>query len=186
MHTTEWDRDSLRRALIAIMTATDLNQSDLGEMAGRDRTAANRWLSEKPTRPGHDAAMRLATALRARHPEVGDLVDDFLRAAGYASPAPGDQAAPDAVVSTVRATARAEGKSVGELLMEHGVSVDELLVPDALPPDSVLQQILAEIEVSDLSEEAKIAIIRMHLKIRAGHIEQARKDAENRRRPGKG
>jgi ribosomal protein S15P/S13E len=167
------------------MAATDLNQSDLGEMAGRDRTAANRWLSEKPTRPGHDAAVRLATALRARYPEVSDLVDDFLRAAGYASPAPADRSAPDVVVSTVRAAARAEGKSVGELLMDHGVSVGELLVPDALPPDPVLQQILAEIEVSDLSEEAKIAIIRMHLQNRARHIEAARKDSQSRRRPGK-
>jgi hypothetical protein len=98
---------------------------------------------------------------------------------GTASGANGTAALPD-VLRELRASAATEGKTVGELLVEHGLAVqEELVIPPSLPPDPIIM----EIEASDLPEETKVNLIRMHLENRSRRFEEARLERQRRRKP---
>lgn len=76
---------------------------------------------------------------------------------------------------SLRERAQAEGRTIGELLVEGGLVVpEELVVPDALPPDPIIE----EINASDISEETKRKIIRIHLENRARRFEEARLESK--------
>ncbi|WP_326828742.1 hypothetical protein OIE13_22820 [Streptosporangium sp. NBC_01810] len=70
----------------------------------------------------------------------------------------------------LRTYATEEGKTVGEVLIDYGLDVADLVVPDALPPDPIL----AEIDASDISEETKATLRGLHLENRAKRFEEAR------------
>ncbi|WP_436759418.1 helix-turn-helix domain-containing protein [Streptosporangium sp. V21-05] len=185
MHTTEWDRAALRTALDAIMEKAELSQTAVGELAGRDRTMANRWLSGKH-QPNYEAAARFAAAIAQQRPDLADLARQFMIAAGYGDRISGSmtallpplEASPTGTsdvlrqaVQDLRARAEAEGRPLAELLVEEGiVTPDELVVPDGLKPDPIIE----EINASDLSPETKARMIRIHLDNRAQHFERAR------------
>lgn len=83
----------------------------------------------------------------------------------------------------LRASADAQGRTVGEMLVEYGLAArEDLAIPAALPPDPII----AEIEASkDISWETKVNLIRMHLENRAQLFEEARlKRDRERERPG--
>lgn len=82
----------------------------------------------------------------------------------------------------LRASAALEGKTIGELLVEQGLAgEEELVIPPALPPDPII----AEIEASDISDDTKANLIRLHLDNRARHFEEARLERDRKRkRPG--
>ncbi|GAA0970089.1 hypothetical protein GCM10009555_018380 [Acrocarpospora macrocephala] len=150
MHTTEWDRDLLRDALTEIMKAANLNPTGVGELAGRDRTTAHRWLKGK-NQPNVDAATRFARAIVVRHPELADLVSRFLAAAGYPEGNPPPERASalmtegDAereAIERLRVSATAGGKSLGEILVERGLAEPkELKISDQVRGDSVVRKI---------------------------------------------
>lgn len=83
---------------------------------------------------------------------------------------------------TLRESAALEGKSVGELLVERGLADEvELVIPAALPPDPLI----VAIQESDLPEESKATVIRLHLENRARLFEEARLEREQKRKkPG--
>ena len=71
----------------------------------------------------------------------------------------------------LRERAEAEGKTVGQVMVEEGLAhPDELKVPDALPVDPII----AEIEASNLSDETKAQAIRWHRNNRAQTFERER------------
>ncbi|GAA2990205.1 hypothetical protein GCM10017559_07770 [Streptosporangium longisporum] len=186
MHTTEWDRTALTATLRKIMEKAELSQAAVSEMAGRDRTMANRWLSGKH-QPTYEAAAQLAATLTRQRPDLSSLARQFLIAAGHGDRIAGDMTSLlpplDAsaagasevlrqAVADLRDRAQAENRPLAELLVEEGiVSPDELVVPDSLRPDPIIEEINAS---SDLSEETKIALIRAHLENRARRFEDAR------------
>lgn len=74
-------------------------------------------------------------------------------------------------LAALREKAQAEGKTVGEVMVEEGFALpDELRVPDALPVDPIIK----EIEESNLSDELKAQAIRWHLDNRARIFEAER------------
>lgn len=84
------------------------------------------------------------------------------------------------VLRELRASAATEGKTVGELMVEHGLAVEEeLVIPPALPPDPIIE----EIEASDLPEQTKTNLIRMHLDNRVRRFEEARVERQRRKKP---
>ncbi|MGC5012604.1 helix-turn-helix domain-containing protein [Streptosporangium sp. DT93] len=186
MHTTEWDRTALRDTLDAIMERADLSQAAVGRLAGRDRTMANRWLTGKH-QPAYEAAARFAAAITEQRPDLADLAQQFMAASGYGDRIAGDTTsllpsleasavgASDVLrraVADLRDRAQAEGRPFTELLVEEGiVSPDELVVPDSLRPDPMIEEINAS---SDLSDGTKIALIRAHLENRARRFEEVR------------
>ncbi|MFF3443566.1 helix-turn-helix domain-containing protein [Streptosporangium sp. NPDC002721] len=186
MHTTEWNRAALRDTLDAIMDRAKLSQTAVGELAGRDRTMANRWLSGKH-QPNYEAAARFAAAIAEQRPDLADLAQQFMIAAGYGDRITGSVSAvlppleasatgtSDALrqaMTDLRAQAQAQGRPLAELLVEEGiVTPDELVVPDSLRPDPIIEEINAS---SDLSEDTKIALIRAHLENRARRFEEER------------
>lgn len=182
MHTTEWDRHLLAETLRQIMQATDLTQADVGAMAGRARTMVSRWLSGEH-RPEFGAARTFVTALTQQHPEMAQLATQFMAAAGYhdsQSPeSPNESETGPMVVRQLRAIAAVEGKTIGEILVENGVQVDELAIPDRADP------IIAEIEADEyLRPQQKERLIALYIE-RRGEIFEAerRKRARERRRP---
>lgn len=131
-------------------------------------------------------------ALRAMGRVLGYTLGEMLVVAGVATAeelpvrpsastaAPGTTVLPD-VLRDLRASAALEGKTMGELLVISGLATEEdLVVPPTLPPDPII----AEIEASDISEETKANLIRMHLDNRARRFEQARLEREQKKRPG--
>ncbi|WP_177240583.1 helix-turn-helix domain-containing protein [Nonomuraea wenchangensis] len=174
MHTSqsEWNADLLRTTLQEIRDRAGLTHADIGKLAGRDRTTASKWLHGKH-QPDVEAVTRLTTALRASHPELGDLIDQFMQAAGYQVHASTDALIPPPhrIVEALREQARSRNQSLGELLVGEGLAhPDELIVPDALPPDPTIE----EINASDISDETKATLIRLHLENRARRFEQER------------
>lgn len=83
-----------------------------------------------------------------------------------------------AAVRRIRAVAQSEGKTVGEVLLEHGLPADELAVPDSLPQD----RMIADIEAEDIPRETKDRLIRIYLERRAEMFEDERR---KRQKPGK-
>lgn len=85
-------------------------------------------------------------------------------------------------IQQLRAIARAEGRTLGEVLEYLGVDVDELQIPDDPPRDPII----AEIEADEyLTPEKKQRLIGIYLERRAEifEAERIRRDRE-RRRPG--
>ena len=135
--------------------------------------------------PEIDALRRIGKAL-------GYSLGDMLVVAGIATPEElparrtgamagnGGSAIPD-VLQGLRESAATEGKTVGELLVEQGLAAEEeLVIPAAMPPDPII----AEIEESDISEETKQALIRIHLENRARRFEEARLARQKKKKPG--
>jgi transcriptional regulator with XRE-family HTH domain len=170
VHTTEWDRDLLRTTLQEIMNQADLTQAAVGELAGRDRTMANRWLSGRH-QPTYEAASRFTAALRARRPDLGDLLDRFMRAAGYETHTqPASQPA-QRTLDALREKARTDKQSLGELLIREGLAdPEELVIPDVLPPDKMMEEIMS----LDIPDEKKANLLRLHLENRAYRAEEER------------
>lgn len=83
MHTTTWDRDAFQRALREISARAHLSQAEFAALAGRSRSQFNRW-TRAENRPTYDAVAGLATAITSRYPELADLAQELLEAAGYA------------------------------------------------------------------------------------------------------
>ena len=176
VHTPEWDSDLLRATLKDIMDRANLTQAAVGELAGRDRTMANRWLKGLH-QPNFEAASRFTAAVRARRPDLGDLVDTFMRAAGYggppstATPATSASGPAHETLEALRERAQKLNQSLGELLVDEGLADPyELHIPDALPPDEMIE----EIDALDIPEEVKAKLIRLHLENRARRFEEER------------
>lgn len=160
MHTTEWNREELRNTLQQIMERADLSQTAVGELAGRNRSMANRWLSGQ-SRPTYEAAVKFAAAVGQQHPALADLVDRFVRAAGYqppgtpeASPAEADDMHLVAarLLDQLRAVAGKEEKSIGDILVERGLAThDELMLSEDKRGDRYIKEILG----SNLPEDIK-------------------------------
>ena len=81
-----------------------------------------------------------------------------------------DVAAQD-VLNTLRQQADAGEMTLGEVLVRRGLAEpQELLVPDALPPDPIIE----EVNASNISQETKERIIKIHLENRARLFEEER------------
>jgi transcriptional regulator with XRE-family HTH domain len=140
------------------MDRADLSQSEVGRLAGRNRTMANRWLSGQ-SRPTYEAAAAFADAIAQRHPALTDLARRFLQAAGYRPDdnSPGEQGEDVNVIAArlldqLRQVAGREEKSIGDVLVERGLATrDELMLSEEKQGDRYVQEILA----SNLSEEMK-------------------------------
>ncbi|WP_327088568.1 helix-turn-helix domain-containing protein [Nonomuraea sp. NBC_01738] len=163
-------------------------QTQLEKASGVSRSTVDSWQFQP--RPPRVATIRsVASAI--------DLdLSEALRLAGYpesripqevtvAAPTPAHSPAKTALADTVRELrdeAEREGRSLGELLVRYGLAQpEELAVPDALPPDPIIVEIQ---ESSDISEETKKTLIRLHLENRARRFEEERLKAEQRKKPG--
>jgi hypothetical protein len=144
-------------------------QSGFAREADIDVSIVNRTL--KGVRmPEIDALRRIGRAL-------GYSLGEMLVVAGLASrdelpvrPAAGEHATTDAI-RELKASAQAEGKTFGELLLERQLADEgDLAIPPALPPDPII----VEIEESDLPEASKERLVRMHLANRARRFEEQR------------
>lgn len=163
MHTTEWDREELRNTLQQIMERADLSQTAVGELAGRNRSMANRWLSGQ-SRPTYEAAIKFATAVGQQHPALADLVDRFVRAAGYRPR--GDEEAGTAeaedmnliaarLLDQLRAVAEKEDKSIGDILVERGLATHgELMLSEEKRGDRYVKEILESNLPEDIKDRA--------------------------------
>lgn len=180
VHTTEWDRDLVRETLHEIMKSADLNQSAVGKLAGRHRSTATRWLSGEH-QPDYEAAASFATALAQQRPDLGELAQRFLAAAGYASTRASGEASPveyaisahnsaQRALEDLRQLAHEQDKTIGDILVERGLaSPEELTLSDAKRHDPIVKEILE----SDLSEETKNSILMAYVEQRRGHFKQA-------------
>lgn len=75
------------------------------------------------------------------------------------------------VMSDLRGRAYSENRSLVEVLIEEGfLEPDELIIPDSLPPDRTIKEIIA----SNIPEETKATLIRLHLENRAKRFEEDR------------
>lgn len=173
MHTTEWDREALQSTLKEIMERAELSQAAIGQIAGRDRTMANRWVTGR-SRPTFEAASALAASLSAQHP---DLAKRLLDAAGYRAPdhdrsPPQPTSQPTAVlaervVKELREVARKEEKSIGDILVERGLATaEELTLSEEKRGDRLVNDILA----SDLPEETKNVLLQDYVNRRRHHF----------------
>jgi transcriptional regulator with XRE-family HTH domain len=181
VRTSTWDGERFKITIEAIRTAAGLTPAELSMLAttmGISRSQFSRWANGH-NRPTFDALTSFVQAITAKYPAVSELASELLLSAGY-----GDQAAPAAAdlspqvaVIRLRAVAGAEGKTIGEILTEHGVDADELVIPDALP----LDPIIAEIEAEDLPEETKARLIKIYLDRRAEIFEAERLRVERER-----
>jgi len=193
VHTTDWDRTALRTILGTIMERAGLSQGAIGKLAGRDRTMANRWITGKH-QPTYESAAQLAAALVEQRPDLADLARQFMIAAGHGdrisggtallppleASAAGASVLLRQAVQDLRARAEAENRPLAELLVDEGlVEPDELVVPDSLRPDPIIEEINAS---SDLSEETKTVLIRTHLENRARRFEDARLERLERKK----
>lgn len=191
VHTTEWDRDLLQKTLQKIMKHASLSQAAVGELAGRDRTMANRWLSGRH-QPAYDAASRFANAITSHHPEIADLAEQFMAAAGYGerlatlnatTDLPGHSVTPSSpgsagattlareTLDSLRLRAKSENRSLGEVLIAEGLAEpEELIIPDSLWPDPFI----VKINELDAPQEMKEEMIRAHLQNRARRFEEER------------
>jgi transcriptional regulator with XRE-family HTH domain len=133
------------------MERTGLTQTEIGRITGRDRTMANRWTAGR-SRPAYEAATALAAAINEQHP---DLAEQLLAAAGYRPSTTPEQplrSSAAQVVDDLRAVARRESKTIGDVLVERGLATPEdLTLSDRKKGDPIVQEILQ----SDLSEETK-------------------------------
>lgn len=189
VHTTEWDRDLLRDALREIMDRAGLTQAEVGRLAGRDRTMANRWLKGQH-QPNYEAAARFAAAITEQRPDLSRLVQDFLTAAGYppasgredgpaaGSAEDGRASSPEQFIAALREIARETDKSIGDVLVERGLATpDELTLSEQKRGDQLVKEILG----SDLPEETKNILLmdyvgsRRHEFQRAGLAERVEK-----------
>lgn len=150
MHTTtEWDRDLLRETLQEIMKRADVTQSDIGRLAGRNRTMANRWLAGQH-RPSHESAITFANSFAAQYPHLADLSEQFLQAAGYSSDASQKDGSaerrppdPEQALKMLRGIAQEESKTIGDVLVERGLAApDELTLSEAKENDRLVSDIL--------------------------------------------
>lgn len=82
MHTSQWDRQRFKDVLEEIQRRTNLSQTELAKLAGRNRTQINRWVRAE-NQPAYTALQQLATATAARYPDVADLARELMAAAGY-------------------------------------------------------------------------------------------------------
>lgn len=188
MHTTEWDRDLLRDTLHEIMERADLNQAAVGKLAGRDRTMANRWLKGQH-QPTYEAAARFASAIAEQHPQLSDMAQRFLSAAGYpqasepdpvtATASGGQPNSPEDALRELRKIARDEDKSIGDILVERGLATpDELTLSDEKRHDTIVRDILA----SDLPQKSKNAVLLDYVGRRRHHHDEpgiAARDGED-------
>jgi transcriptional regulator with XRE-family HTH domain len=164
----------------------DWTQTRLQEASGVSRSTIDSWQFQ-PRPPRASTVRAVAAALDLNQA-------DALRLAGYpesripqempaptsrreVSPAPMSALAD--MVSGLRDEAEREGSSLGELLVKYGLAQpEELVVPDALPPDPIVAEIQAS---TDISDETKAALIRLHLENRARRFEEERL---KRKKPG--
>lgn len=95
------------------------------------------------------------------------LRDTVPAAAGHT----GSLRSPGEALEELTAFADSTGKNLGEVLVGLGVGADELVVPDAMPPDPIIVEIEAS---TDISKDTKAALIQLHLENRARRFEEAR------------
>jgi transcriptional regulator with XRE-family HTH domain len=184
VHATEWDRDLLAETLRTIMDAAELNQADVGVMAGRARTMVSRWLSGEH-RPEFNAASNFTTALARQHPDMTGLARQFMAAAGYperGGSTASAETAGAAIVRQLRAMAASERKTVGQVLIALGIEARELEVPEEALPDPIIEAIEAD---TYLDRPQKDRMIDIYLKRRAELFEaEYWRRQQNRRLPG--
>jgi hypothetical protein len=75
------------------------------------------------------------------------------------------------LLDSLRQQAAEEDRSLAELLVDRGLaSADEMVIPDAMPPDPIIE----EINASDISDATKARLIKLHLENRAKRFEEHR------------
>jgi transcriptional regulator with XRE-family HTH domain len=157
--TTEWDRDLLRKTLQEIMDRGGLNQAEVGRLAGRDRTMANRWLAGQH-RPAYASAISFANALAEQYPHLTSLSEQFLRAAGYQAPESQHEATrserrppdPEQALRMLRGIAKEESKTIGDVLVERGLATPEELT---LSEEKENDRLVSDILQSNLPDRTK-------------------------------
>jgi transcriptional regulator with XRE-family HTH domain len=82
VHTPGWDPDLFRTVLQEVMKRADLTQAEIGALAGRDRTQVNRW-TRATNKPAYEAMRRLTGNIAGRSPELAELAQQLMSAAGY-------------------------------------------------------------------------------------------------------
>lgn len=75
------------------------------------------------------------------------------------------------LLDELRQRAAAESRSLGEVLIFEGLAdPEELVIPEALPPDPIIE----EINASSISDATKAKLIALHLENRARRFEEER------------
>lgn len=82
MRTSTWDRERFGTILDTIGKRAGLKQPELAVLAGRSRSQFNRW-TRAENQPTYLAVSRLASAVAARYPELAELTEQLVDAAGY-------------------------------------------------------------------------------------------------------
>lgn len=114
--------------------------------------------------------------------DAADALRDLQQRAAVAVPAApavnGERSAARHLLDSLRARAVEGDRSLGEMLVDEGLAdPEELIIPDAMPPDPTIE----EINASNISEETKAKLIRLHLENRARRFEASRL---KRKKPG--
>jgi hypothetical protein len=184
VHATEWDRDLLAETLRTIMDAAELNQADVGVMAGRARTMVSRWLSG-----GAPARIQCGQQLHNRSRPAASRHDRArapVHGGGWLPERGGSTASAEtagaAIVRQLRAMAASERKTVGQVLIALGIEARELEVPEEALPDPIIEAIEAD---TYLDRPQKDRVIDIYLKRRAELFEaEYWRRQQNRRLPG--
>lgn len=119
-------------------------------------------------------------ALRAMGRVLGYTLGEMMIAAGVAGPEEmptRTSVTSSEAIAVLQREADAEGKPLGEVLLERGVDAHQLVIPDAPPMDDQIAEIMA----MKIPEDSKQRMIRMYLENRAMRFEQARQAAERLR-----
>lgn len=94
VRTPKWDPEAFRDLLDEILRRTGMTDAELGELAGRSRSQANRW-KRAENQPAYDPLRRLADRLVERDAALVDLARQLLASAGYEPPSTFTESADD-------------------------------------------------------------------------------------------
>ena len=110
--------------------------------------------------------------------QAGAAVESDARTPALVAPEPsGASRSAHQLLDELRVKAKAENRSLAEVLVHEGLAEpEELTIPDHLPPDPIIE----EINASNLSQELKERLIHIHLENRKRIFEEARLARKNR------
>lgn len=153
----------------------------------RGYQSTGRGQPPRPVIPPADTLAHMANALDItpdelvainRH-DAADILRDLRQrattpAVAARKPSAGNGSARQ-LLDLLRERAAAEDRSLGEVLVLEGLAdPEELVIPDAMPPDPIIE----EINASDISDETKAKLIRLHLDNRTRRFEEERMERQ--------